>query len=197
MRWIVVDGIDGSGKTTHANWIREYYERRGESTEIYLHPSSRLIGRLSRKSLQGSGKAMQVLAGTFFILDVLNSLRIMRHQVGKYDNIVFVRYIMATAYLPSWLAMTGYTFFRKLLPLPKRLLLVDIEPEVAFRRISARMEKMEMFEDIPHLTGIREKILSLADPSWKVVDNSFSDMESRSRLEEILVYWDSANRGSR
>ncbi|MDD1768863.1 MAG: thymidylate kinase, partial [Methanomassiliicoccales archaeon] len=106
MRWIVVDGIDGSGKTTHANWIREYYERRGESTEIYLHPSSRLIGRLSRKSLQGSGKAMQVLAGTFFILDVLNSLRIMRHQVGKYDNIVFVRYIMATAYLPSWLAMT-------------------------------------------------------------------------------------------
>jgi len=197
MRWIVIDGIDGSGKTTHASWIKEYYEERGESTAIYLHPSSRLLGRLSRKSLQGSGRVMQALAGMFFIMDVLNSLRIMRHQARKRDNVVFVRYLMATAYLPGRLTKMGYTFFAKLLPVPERLLLVDIDPKVAFRRISARMEKKEMFEDIPHLTRIREKVLSLTDGSWKVIDNSFSDAESHKRLEEILIYWDSVNRGSR
>ena len=197
MRWIVVDGIDGSGKTTHANWIREHYEHRGESTAIYLHPSSRLIGRLSRKSLQGSGKIMHMLAGAFFMVDVLNSLRIMKHDTGRYDNIIFVRYIMATAYLPGRLAVIGYTFFTRLLPIPERLLLVDIDPEVAFRRISARKEKKEMFEDIPQLTRTREKILSLADQSWKVIDNTFSYVESRRRLEEILAYWDSENRNSR
>jgi dTMP kinase len=197
MRWVVVDGIDGSGKTTHANWIREHYEKQGENTAIYLHPSSRLLGRLSRRSLQGSGKVMQVLAGMFFMMDVLNSLSIMRHQASKHDNVVFVRYLMATAYLPGRLAKMGYTLFSKLLPVPERLLLVDIDPEVAFRRISARMQKKEMFEDIPHLSQIRERVLSLTDGSWSVIDNSFSEVESRRRLEEILLYWDSVSRGSR
>jgi dTMP kinase len=197
MRWIVVDGIDGSGKTTHANWIKDYYEKRGESTIIYMHPSSRLLGRLSRRSLQGSGRVMQALAGMFFMMDVLNSLRIMRRQDAEYDNIVFVRYLMATAYLPGRLAKTGYTFFAKFLPVPERLLLVDIDPAVALRRISARKEKKEMFEDILHLTRTREKVLSLTSGSWEMIDNSFSDVESHQRLDEILFYWDSVKRGSR
>lgn len=197
MRWIVVDGIDGSGKTTCANRIREYYERLGERTAVYLHPSPRLIGRLSRRALQGSGKIMHLLAGAFFMMDVLDSLRIIRREAREYDNIVFVRYVMGTAYLPGKLADTGYAFFTKLLPMPDRLLLVDIDPEVAFRRISARREKKEMFEDIPHLTRIREKMLSLAGPSWSVIDNSSSEFETRRQLEQVLTYWDSPNRGSR
>jgi thymidylate kinase len=121
----------------------------------------------------------------------------MRRQDAEYDNIVYVRYLMATAHLPGRLAKTGYVFFAKFLPVPERLLLVDIDPAVALRRISARMEKKEMFEDILHLTRTREKVLSLTGGSWEVIDNSFSDVESHQRLDEILFYWDSVKRGSR
>lgn len=197
MRWLAVDGIDGSGKTTHANWIRAYYEEQGEKTTIYVHPSSRLMGRLTRRLLQGSGIIMQALAGTFFIVDVFGSLRHMKKHSSEYDNVVFVRYLMATAYLPGRLAKIGYGFFVRLLPVPDRLLLVDIDPRVAFERISARMEQKEMFEDIPHLTKIREKVLSLADGSWMVIDNSFSDDDSRIQLHQILAYWDSKSQGPR
>lgn len=197
MRWLVVDGIDGSGKTTHANWIRAYYEERGEKTMIYVHPSSRPLGRLTRRLLQGSGIVMQALAGTFFIIDVFGSFRHMKKHSSEYDNVVFVRYLMATAYLPGRLAGIGYGFFARLLPVPDRLLLVDIDPSVAFERISARMEQKEMFEDIPHLTNTRKKVLSLADGSWKVIDNSFSDADSRIQLHEILACWDSKFQGPR
>ncbi|MBM4237552.1 MAG: thymidylate kinase, partial [Euryarchaeota archaeon] len=105
MRWIVVDGIDGSGKTTHAFWIKEHYEGRGASVAVFIHPSGRLLGRISRRSLQGSGKAMQTMAAVFFLLDVLNSLRLMRRQGS--DVVIFVRYLMATAYLPGRLARIG------------------------------------------------------------------------------------------
>lgn len=195
MRWIVVDGIDGSGKTTFANWIKEYYELLGESTAIFVHPSTRFFGRISRTALRGSGKLMKTVAGTFFILDVLGSLRKMGRIVGRHENVVFVRYLMATAYLPARLARLGYDFFAALLPVPDRLILVDIEPVTAHMRISKRREEREMFETVPDLTRIRRKMLAIADESWTIIDNSGSGVESKRSLIETLARWDSQRRG--
>ncbi len=195
MRWIVVDGIDGSGKTTFANWIKEYYELLGESTVIFVHPSTRFFGRISRTALQGSGKLMKTVAGTFFILDVFGSLRNMRRIAGRHENVVFVRYLMATAYLPARLARLGYDLFAHLLPVPDRLILVDVEPATAHMRISERREEREMFETIPDLTRIRKKMKAIADESWMIIDNSGSGVESKRLLIETLARWDSQGRG--
>ena len=98
MELIVVDGIDGSGKSTVAQWIAEHYRSRGESVLVRSHPSDSLLGRLSRRSLTSEGKLMRAVATIFFILDVLDSLRRLRSWKG-YDKVIFVRYVMATAYL--------------------------------------------------------------------------------------------------
>ncbi len=193
MRWIVVDGIDGSGKTTHALWMKEHYEALGASVTVFIHPSGRVLGRISRRSLQGSGRAMQTMAAIFFMLDVLNSLRLMRKSGS--DVVIFVRYLMATAYLPGRLARLGYRFFAKVLPMPENLLLIDIDPKVAFQRIARRQDAREMFEDLPQLERIREKVIGLADGSWRITDNSSSDAESRERLRAILAQWDSGGPG--
>ena len=79
---------------------------------------------------------------------------------------------MATAYLPDRLAPLGYKFIAKLLPVPERLVLIDIDPAIANERISKRAEKKEMFEDPANLKKAREKLLSLASTDWKVIDNS-------------------------
>ena len=190
MELIVVDGIDGSGKSTVAQWIAEHYRSRGESVLVRSHPSDSLLGRLSRRSLTSEGKLMRAVATIFFILDVLDSLRRLRSWKG-YDKVIFVRYVMATAYLPGGLHNQGYEFFCKVLPIPQRLLLVDATPECALRRIEEREHEREMFENMESLRKVRAKVLELAENGWMVLDNCGPTGETRKRLDEVLVYWDS------
>jgi dTMP kinase len=190
LRWIVVDGIDGSGKSTYAGLIAEHYWQRGEKVIIHVHPSSGRLGRISRRALESQGKAMHAMATMFFIADVLRSLSALRREMERYDTVIFVRYILATAYLPDRLAPVGYEFISKLLPMPQRLLLIDIDPAIANDRISQRAEKKEMFEDLDSLRKARRKLLSLASKDWKVIDNSVPMQQGSESLREIMDYWD-------
>ncbi len=189
-RWIVVDGLDGSGKSTIAHWIGDYYEARGEKVLVQMHPSGRFTGMIARRALQSKGAAMFVVSTAFFIFDVLGSLSRLRRWSRSYDTVVFVRYIMAAAYLPKRFAHQGYDLIARVLPIPCRLLLIDIDPETAMKRISTRDDEEEMFENIPSLTREREKILMLSQ-GWKVLDNNQNEAASRAQLIRILEEWDS------
>ncbi|HNX47195.1 MAG TPA: thymidylate kinase [Methanomassiliicoccales archaeon] len=192
MELIVVDGIDGSGKSTVAEWIAEHYRSRGEKVLVRQHPSDSFYGRLSRRSLTSEGKMMRTVATIFFILDVLNSLRRLRGW-KDHDKVIFVRYIMATAYLPTPLYRQGYEFFCKVLPIPERLLLVDVNPECALRRIEEREHEREMFENLRSLEKVRGKVLDLSSRGWKVLDNCGSVENTRSQLKLVLSDWDALN----
>ena len=190
MRWIVIDGIDGSGKSTYARWVKEHYESLGEAVLVRIHPSERFLGALTRKTLQGKGRMLRLVASIFFIGDVLSSLRRLRKDGKRYDTVIYVRYLMATAYLPGRFIQLGYDFFAKLLPVPERLLLVDIDPAVAMRRIERRNEAKEMFEDIESLRRIREKVLRLARNGWKVIENNEDVDRMPPALIKIIRDWD-------
>ena len=122
-RWIVVDGLDGSGKNTVASWIREHYEDQGGRVVVRVHPSERWAGRMARKALQSKGLLMYLISTMFFVLDVLLSVTRLRRDLRENDVVIFVRYMMATAYLPRRYARAGYHLFSKVLPVPRRLLL--------------------------------------------------------------------------
>jgi len=192
VRWVVVDGIDGSGKSTLASWIKDKYEGQGERVLVRVHPSPSWMGRRARSALEGEGKVLHMVATLFFILDVLDSVRKLRRDSRRYQTIVYVRYLMATAYLPTRLAPLGYDFFAKLLPVPRRLLLVDVDPESAQRRIAERQHAKEMFEDIDSLAKVRHKVLMLARRGgWKIVDNTKTQEETERQLLQALEEWDS------
>lgn len=188
-RWIVVDGLDGSGKSTIARWIKEHYESMGDTVHVQVHPSERLAGRISRRALQERGPMMFIISTAFYVLDVLISVSKLRTEFRRYDDVVFVRYLMGTAYLPKRFAKQGYDAFAKVLPVPERLLLVDILPENALHRIARRDDREEMFENLPSLTRCREKLLMLSD-GWSVLDNNGDEVETRRQLEDQLEAWD-------
>ncbi|MHC1680643.1 MAG: thymidylate kinase [Methanomassiliicoccales archaeon] len=192
MELIVVDGIDGSGKSTVAEWIAEHYRSHGEKVLVRQHPSDSPFGQLSRRSLTSEGKLMRTVATVFFILDVLNSLRLLRAW-RDHDKVIFVRYVMATAYLPTSLYRQGYEFFCKVLPIPERLLLVDVTPECALRRIEEREHEREMFENLRSLEKVRNKVLDLSTHGWKVLNNCGSVQDTRAQLDAVLSDWDALN----
>lgn len=185
-----MDGIDGSGKNTVAHMMKDHFEEEGDDVYLVTHPSERFLGKVSRKSLQGRGMVLKLVASIFYLFDVLNSLRLLKVIEKRYQTVIFVRYLMGTAYLPEGLALKGYQFFKKLLPVPRRLLLVDIDPQIALRRITERDDDLEMFEDLENLVKIRKKVLLLASDEWDVVDNSGPEDETGNRVMDIINRWD-------
>jgi len=103
-----------------------------------------------------------------------------------------VRYLMGTAYLPDNLAKWAYSFFVKLLSLPPRLILVEVDPSIALRRIMSRTEKREMFESLSKLQAVQERMLELGKADWAIVDNSGPEASTRSEVRSLLERWDAS-----
>ena len=181
---IVVDGLDGCGKDTHALRIKTLMESEGTPVRIISHPSSRPFGKLSKRSLQATGPIARLFATVFFIVDVLGSVHVYKHTPKS--NYIFVRYLLGAAYLPRSLAPVGYSLFRRLLPFPDIALFIDISPEVAQRRIAARGHMPEMFETLQKLAAVREIAKDLTRAEWVTVDNSEDGEAPFREVERIL-----------
>ena len=184
MRLIVVDGLDGVGKDTHAQLIKQRYETKSEVVVIRSHPTSdNYFGRKAKMALLGSGKRNRLKASVFYALDVLRSLRIYyRHP--QQDTLIMVRYLVGTAYLPGGLGRLAYQVFEKLVPLSEYMFFLDASPKVLQERIGLRSEK-EMFETYASLVKVRKRALLLVK-SWHVVNTNRSIEETFDDINKIL-----------
>ncbi len=184
MRFFAVDGLDGCGKDTHAERIRALFEAEGQRVTIISHPSRSRPGRLSKRFLEGSGPVSQLFATFFYTTDVLMSVRWLTTK-GE-GTVIFVRYLLGSAYLPRRLAPVAYGFFSRLLPFPDLALFIDIDPEVAVRRIASRGHKPEMFETTYRLAKARSVAKELVREGWTTVDNSEDGEAPFREVERIL-----------
>ena len=143
---------------------------------------------MAGRFLYSSGKGAHFASAFFYMLDVFRSVFVYSWQ--KYDFIIFVRYLMGAAYLPSPLHKYAYRFFAVLVPRSKDMFFLDVKPEVAFGRIVLNRDRREMFEDIDSLRKVREKVLSLTSiGDWIVIDAAGGpgevQREIRSRLKSV------------
>jgi dTMP kinase len=67
------------------------------------------------------------------MLDVIRS--ILLYSWRKYDYVIFVRYLMGTAYLLSPLHRIAYYFFASIVPTSNFMFFLDVNPEEAYTRI--------------------------------------------------------------
>jgi len=184
MRLIIVDGLDGVGKDTHAQLIKQRYEVKGEKVIVRSHPESdNYYGRTAKKALLGQGKINRLKASVFYAMDVMYSLR-RYYRKPTSDTLIMVRYLMGTAYLPRRLTKTGYRFFKKLVPTSPYMFFLDAKPEELVERIKQRSET-EMFETQEAFLKVRSKALDLA-AGWHIINTGQSIEQTYSVIEKIL-----------
>lgn len=184
MRLIIVDGLDGVGKDTHARLIKERYEKKGETVIIRSHPESdNYYGRKAKKALLGSGKINRLNASIFYALDVLRSLRIY-YRKPRHDTLIMVRYLMGTAYLPSGLAKIAYRVFDKFVPTSEHMFFLDAPPKELLERIKRRKQK-EMFETYKKLVTVRKRALNFVK-DWHIIDTTKPIEQTYAQIDVIL-----------
>jgi dTMP kinase len=187
MRFIIIDGLDGSGKDTHANLVREKYLSKGENVILRTHPSNdNIYGVRAKNALLKHGKINHILASMFYAMDVIRSVRI---YYGKGESIIMVRYLMGVAYLPFPIARLLYSFFRMVLPTSDYMFFLDVEPDELLKRLLRRNEH-EMFENLNDLIKVRGKALELAK-DWNIINTGNSIEQAQIEINKILDNLDS------
>jgi len=187
MTWYVVDGMDGCGKTTAGDILKEELEARGRRVLLVSHPNHECIwGRIEEKCLHVEGAPGTLCTMVFYITDVVTSLFRTKRRMKDYDDLIFVRYIMAVSYLPEGVVRKGYTVISHILPMPDVKLLIDVDAETAMARIEARSEDREAFERVDKLTAIRNKMHQLTGDGWHVIDNTKDVDFTRSQIVAVL-----------
>jgi len=179
LTFIVIDGLDASGKSTQALRLCKVLNSRGKTVYMRFHPSNdNFFGVKAKQFLYSRGKSAHFASALFYMVDVIRS--ILLYSWRSYDYIIFVRYLMGTAYLPSPLHKIAYHFFSSIVPKSNSMFFIDTSPEESYRRIQRTRKKREMFESINKLKQVRVKALSLAlIDSWKIIngDKSIEEIE--------------------
>jgi len=188
MKLIIIDGLDGVGKDTHAELIKKRYSKKGKKVLIRSHPSSdNFFGRKAKKALLRHSKLSKIKAAIFYMLDVLRSVRKYSRR-EDIDVLIMVRYLVGTAYLPERLAKIAYRFFLGFVPTSKYMFFLDASPDDLMARLDSRSE-LEIFESLKSFKKVRKKALLLVR-NWYVINASGSIKETYSSIDKILDFLD-------
>lgn len=181
--FVVIDGLDASGKSTQALKLRNFLRNHGKTVCLRFHPSNdNFFGIKAKRFLLFKGKGAHFAAAFFYMVDVIRS--ILLYSWRRYDYMIFVRYLMGTAYLSSPLHRIAYHLFTFIVPTSNLMFFLDVNPEEAYRRIRQMRKRLEMFESLEELKRIRRKALSLASMGkWTIInaDELIKDIEEEIR----------------
>lgn len=172
-KFIVIDGLDGSGKDTQVNLLAEAYRKKGREVTVRSHPcNDNKFGRKSKEALLKEGKINHIKATIYFGLDAVRSVHIYCYR-RDVDVLIFSRYILAVMYLPNVVNTIVYKIVAFVLPTSDCMFFLDITPEESLRRIGTRDEQTEMFENIDSLRQNRERSRKFTY-NWNVVSGDDS-----------------------
>ena len=187
MTFIVIDGLDASGKDTQAFRLARFFNKRGKTVCLRFHPSGdNFFGVKAKQFLHSKGKNAHFASALFYMVDVIRSILLYSWQ--RYDYVIFVRYLMGTAYLPPPLHRIAYHFFALLVPKSDAMFFLDTKPQEAYDRIRRTRKNQEMFESINQLRRVRAKGLSLALlDEWTIIDADRSIEEVGAEIRKLLM----------
>lgn len=167
-KFIVIDGLDGSGKDTQVNLLAEMYRDKGRDVTIRSHPCcDNKYGRKSKQALLKEGKVNHIKATIYFGMDAIRSVQ-MYCKSKDTDVVIFSRYILAVMYLPNVVNTIVYRLVAFVLPTSDCMFFLDVSPEESLRRMEGRGDDKEMFENIEDLTKNRERSKKFTY-NWNVI----------------------------
>ncbi|MFC1836361.1 dTMP kinase [Thermodesulfobacteriota bacterium] len=194
-RFIVFEGIDGSGKSTQAELLRSALEGSGLSVILTAEPSTGPVGRLIRTMRTRSSPREEA---RLFARDRREHLeRVIKPALAAGRTVICDRYIHSSiAYqgargidLDDIMCLNSDFLVR-----PDLVVLLEVGVDEALSRIMAgRGSGLSLFEKRESLVAVREIYHSLGDPLFRLVDGTGTAQEVHAEVTQILAslcYWE-------
>ena len=162
-KFIVVEGLDGPGKTTQIKILAEYIKAKGKDAEITAEPTAHPTGKLIRRILSGEVKTTPWSLAALFLSD-----RIVHNTAddGIEKMLSDGKTVISDRYYYSTFAYQGHEtdlnwamnmhFSCPEVRKPDLVLFLTMAPEKCVERIRANRpdEAIEIYENVESLTKI-------------------------------------------
>lgn len=168
-KFIVFDGLDGTGKSTFIKMLAEHLQNNGYKVSITAEPTKGKIGLLIREILGGEEKASQQEMAALFLADRIAHNEEINELLEQGYIVLCDRYYYSSfAYQSDEETLSWIMDMNLNCPSirgPDLCLLFDSEPELCLQRISAGRsgQKLEIFENLKSLNAIREKFRKIEE----------------------------------
>lgn len=188
--FIVLDGIDGSGTTTHSNLLKGFLETKGLKVHLTKEPSDTEIGRLVRKYLKDK-TIPPITDALLFAAD--RSLHYFGEIYDKLDQgfiVICDRYIESSIIYQSsqseFISMKWVKEINKFVGKPDLTIILDIDPKISLARKT--QQELEKFEDTSFLDKVRALYLKRAKEENYFVVNSNEIIEFvQEKIQAIVL----------
>ncbi len=188
--FIVIEGIDGTGKSTQAKRLGEWFESQGREVVLSYEPTHGQWGKQLRDSMtQGRLGPEEELE--LFIKDRQDHVdTLIQPSLDSGKVVILDRYYFSTmayqgarGFDPQIIRERNEAFA----PQPDLLLILDLDVDTAHQRIGTRGDTTNEFEQRDTLTKCREIFLSLKDEDFVKVIDATADMDTvTERVQETV-----------
>lgn len=163
--YIVFEGIDGAGKSTQTQMLKEWLENNGFRVETLVEPTDSKVGKLIREILQQPDATTERVQKTLGLLFAADRMLIMDKLEDESKIFISDRsFISSLAYQEpaDWIGELN-RYAKK----PDLLILLDLDVKTSVARTSGE----DTFENEEFLTGVKENYLKLAqDYTCEIID---------------------------
>ena len=184
-RFIVLEGIDGAGKTTQAELLEKYLVASGRQVARTAEPTGYAGGVALRAALGGKVKKSECEMAAMFVLDRIE------HNIHEGDGIEALLAngydVICDRYYYSTLAYQGhstsYEWVKAMNLLcpeirkPDICIYLDLTPAQSLERISRGRDSVEIYENEETLSAVRKAFYRV-----------FEDLSDRDNIAVVDAY---------
>jgi dTMP kinase len=174
--FIVLEGIDGTGKSTQVQLLAEWFRSQGREVVTSREPTDQPWGKKLRESAS-TGRLSPEDELEYFLKDRKQHVdELIQPSLDAGKVVILDRYYFSTmayqgsrGFDPGEIRVKNEAFA----PRPDHLFILDLDVDTARQRIGARGDTANEFERRDALAKCREIFLSLADePFVHVIDTN-------------------------
>ena len=170
--FIVIEGIDGTGKSTQSKRLAEWFRSRGREVVLSREPTNGPWGKKLRESAT-TGRLSAEEELECFLNDRREHVEMsIKPALAEGKVVILDRYYFSTMAYQGARGFDPVEIRRRneaFAPQPDLLLILDLSVESAHGRIGARGDTTNEFEQRDTLTRCREIFLSLRDEPFTCV----------------------------
>jgi dTMP kinase len=170
---VVVEGIDGSGKSTLVARLAEHCAKQGLECVVSREPTNGKWGSLLRQSARGSRLRLAEELELFMKDRAEHVEQIISPALAAGKVVILDRYYFSTAAYqgarggdPEAILEANERFA----PVPDLVLLLDVSPRVGSGRITHRGDQVDAFEEADYQEDVRRMYLRLDRRCIRLID---------------------------
>lgn len=188
--FIVIDGIDGCGSSTHCRILSAFLENEGYKVYLTREPSDNEVGQLTRKLLKDKSIPAATDALLFAADRSLHYHNEIKEKLDEGFIVISDRYLESSIVYQSLqseeISIDWVKELNKSVGLPDLTIILDINPKISISRKDEN--NLEKFEDTSFLDKVRNLFLARAKQEGYHIINSDDIIELvQEQVQDIVI----------